>query len=233
MSIAPVCSSCARRFALSLLFILGFDAASFAGETVPDATSQPEFKPITTRSVAANRIAGKPDYAHSFSDDVNWLDVGVESRTRYEYRWNDYSSPGLLTDDALVTRNLLYLGIKNAIDPLRFAVELEDSRRFLSDRADNPNIEDELEILQACVQLHFDDVIGGAPLSLSFGRMTFDWADRRLISRNRNRNTISAFDGLRLRLGDEAAPWEIDAIAVRPVDRNVEDLDESSDNATL
>jgi hypothetical protein len=130
-------------------------------------------------------------------------------------------------------RNFLYLGIKNALDPLRFSVELADSRRFLSDRLDNPNIENELEVLQAYVQLHFDDVIGDAPLNLSFGRMAFDWADRRIISRNRNRNTISAFDGLRLRLGDENTPWEIDAIAVRPVDRSVENLDESSDNATL
>ena len=104
------------------------------------------FKPFTTRSVAANRIAERPDYAHVFSDDVNWLDFGLESRTRYEYRWNDYSTPGLVTDDALVTRNLLYLGIRNALDPLRFTVELEDSRRFLSDRIDNPNIENRLRI---------------------------------------------------------------------------------------
>jgi hypothetical protein len=224
MSIPPIISSRALRLALPFLVsVLALPAAE------PPAA----FKPITTRSVAANRIAEKPDYAHSFSDDVNWLDFGLESRTRYEYRWNDYSTPGLLTDDALVTRNFLYLGIKNALDPLRFGVELADSRRFLSDRVDNPNIENELEVLQAYVQLHFDNVIGDAPLNLSFGRMAFDWADRRIISRNRNRNTISAFDGLRLRLGDENAPWEIDAIAVRPVDRNVEDLDESSDNATL
>jgi hypothetical protein len=43
--------------------------------------------------------------------------------------------------------------------------------------------------------------------------MVFDWADRRIIARNRNRNTLSAFDGFRLRLGDENTPWEIDAIA--------------------
>lgn len=197
------------------------------------ADSVPAFEPVITRSVSANRIAGRPDYAHAFRDDVNWLDFGLESRTRYEYRWNDYSTPGLLTDDALVTRNLLYLGIQNVIDPLRLAIELEDSRRFLSDRVDNPSIEDHLEVLQAYLQLHFDDVIGDAPLSLSFGRMAFDWADRRLMARNRNRNTISAFDGLRLRLGDESSPWEIDAIAMRPVDRNVDDLDESTGNAML
>ena len=191
------------------------------------------FKPVVTRSVAANRIAEVPDYAHALSDDVKWLDFGLESRTRYEYRWNDYSSLGLLTDDALVTRNLLYLAVKGPLDPLRLMVELEDSRRFLSDRIDNPNIETGFELLQAYAQLHFDDAIAGQSLSLNFGRMALDWADRRVLARNRNRNTISAFDGFRLRLGDEKAPWEIDAIALRPVNREVDHLDASTDNTTL
>jgi len=219
----------------ALPWLLTSSMGLVAGEPTQPTPTRVEvgLKPITTRSVAANRVAERPEYAHSFSDEVSWLDVGLESRTRYEHRWNDYSSLGLITDDALVTRNLIYLGIKNAIDPLRFSFELEDARRFLSDRTDNPNIENELELLQAYAQLHFDHVIGDAALSLSFGRMAFDWADRRLISRNRNRNTITAFDGLRLRLGDETAPWEVDAIAVRPVDRDIDDLDESSDNATL
>jgi hypothetical protein len=206
-------------------------AASALG--LPAAEPAAAFKPVTTRSVAANRIAGMPDYAHGLNGDLSWLDFGLESRTRYEYRWNDHSTPDLLTDDALVTRNLLYLGIKNALDPLRLVFELEDSRRFLSDRLDNPNIENEFEMLQAWAQLHFDDVLGDSPLSLSFGRMIFDWADRRLIARNRNRNTISAFDGTRLRLGDENSPWEVDAIALRPVERKVNVLDQSSRDALL
>jgi hypothetical protein len=200
---------------------------------LPAADPGIAFQSVTTRSVAANRIPEMPDYAHGLGNDLNWFDFGLESRSRYEYRWNDYSSLGLLTDDAFVTRNLLYLGLKKTIDPLRLSLELADSRQFLSDRLDNPNVENELEVLQAYAQLHFDEVFGDAPLSLSFGRMAFDWSDRRLLARNRNRNTINAFDGLRLRLGDEAAPWEMEAIAVRPVDRSVDEFDESSDHATL
>lgn len=235
MSILPVTFRHACTFGLPLLLSCTLAVpAGHAGEAAPAASPPPPaFKPVTTRSVAANRVSEKPDYAHGLSDDVNWLELGLESRTRYEYRWNDYSTLNLVTDDALVTRNLLYVGVKKVLDPLRLAVEIEDSRRFLSERADNPNIMNELEILQAYAQLHFDNVFGDAPLSLSMGRMAFDWADRRIISRNRNRNTITSFDGLRLRLGDENAPWEIDAIAVRPVERNVEDLDESSSDAVL
>ena len=192
-----------------------------------------DFKPIVTRSVAANRVAEKPEYAHALGGALGWLEFGLESRSRYEYRWNDYSTPSLLSDDALVTRNLIYFAVKGPLDPLRLAVEISDTRRFLSDRIDNPNVESGLDFLQATAQLHFDNTIADQPMSLSFGRMAFDWADRRMLARNRNRNTISAFDGFRLRLGDESAPWELDAIAVRPVDRSVDELDESSDNATL
>lgn len=196
------------------------------------AESESPFKPIVTRSVSANRVAEKPDYAHEFSADTSWLDVGLESRARYEMRSNDYTL-GLMSDHALVTRNLLYLGVKKVLDPLRFAVEMQDSRSFFSGLPDMPNAEDRLEPLQAYLQLCFENALGHAPLSLGFGRMTFDWADRRLISRNRTRNTINAFDGLRLRIGNENAPWEVDAIAVRPVTRNIQNLDQSSDDVTL
>jgi hypothetical protein len=196
------------------------------------AHAETAFKPAVTRSTAANRIAERPDYAHALGGEWRWLEAGFESRTRYEVRTNDYTS-GLLSDDALVTRNLLYLGVKTALDPLRMVVELQDSRHFYSDRPQNPNLSDTLEPLQAYAQLYFEDVVGAAPLSLSFGRMAFDWADRRLISRNRNRNTISAFDGIRLRVAHENAPWEIDAIAMRPVTRNIQHLDQSSDDLRL
>lgn len=190
------------------------------------------FQPVVTRSPAADRIAERPDYAHVLGDGMGWLEGGIESRTRYEMREGDYAA-GLLSDDPLVTRNLIYLGVKRVLDPFRFAAELLDSRRFFSGLGDTPNVVNTLEPLQAYAQLHFDRGAGNAPLSLSFGRMAFDWADRRLIARNRNRNTISAFDGLRLRMGDENAPWEIDAIAVRPVERSVDNTDVSADDLML
>lgn len=199
------------------------------------AASEPEaaFKPVVTRSVAANRIAETPDYAHVLSQEANWLVGGLESRTRYERRWEDYNTPLLLSDDALVTRNLLFLSLRGPLDPLRLTVELEDSRRFFSDRPNNPNIENGFEVLQAYVQLHFEDSLGAAPLNVSLGRMSFDWVDRRLLARNRNRNALSAFDGVRLRAGDDTTPWEIDAIAFRPVERNTEDFDQANDDALL
>lgn len=181
----------------------------------------------------SRRITALPDYVHSIPDEPQWLDFGLESRLRYEHRWHDYNSPEQLTDDALVTRNLLCLGVKEVLDPVRFILELEDSRRFLSSRPDNPNVETGFEFLQALMQFHFEDAAFIKPLVIGVGRMAFDWTDRRLIVRSRNRNTISAFDGVRLHLGDERALWELDAIAVRPVKREVAELDASSDNSLL
>lgn len=240
MSTMPFHPLHARRISLPLLGTLTLHSACIHAAE-PDAG----FKPVTSRSVAVNRTAETPDYARPLGEatgaygfdflksNLDWLVLGLESRTRYEYRWHDYTTSSLTTDDALVTRNLLYLGVKNVLDPLRFAVELEDARRFFSDSPDVPNVVNEFELLQAYAQLHFDNVFGNAPLSLSVGRMCFDSIDRRLIERTRNRNAMTAFDGIRLRLGDEKAPWEVDAFAMRPVERSVEDLDSSSAHATL
>ena len=195
--------------------------------------------------MATDRVADRPGYARSLNQaaedygmdalksDVDWLDYGIESRTRYEHRWHDYTTPTLVTDDALVTRNLVYFGIKHVLDPLRLVVELEDARRPMSDRPETTNVADKMDFLQAYAELYFDNVLDGEALSLSFGRMSFDSVDRRLIERTRNRNAMTAFDGLRLRLGDEKSPWEIEGIAVRPVERNIEDIDKSSADLAL
>ena len=55
---------------------------------VQAAGADAAFKPAVTRSAAANRIAEKPDYVHAFSSSADWLEIGLESRTRYEMRAN-------------------------------------------------------------------------------------------------------------------------------------------------
>jgi hypothetical protein len=139
-------------------------------------------------------------------------------------------------DDAVVSRTLLYLGLREVIDPLRFALELQDSRRFLSERLPDPKVSDHVEPIQAMAQLYFPEALSGWPVKLSFGRMAFDAVDRRLITRNRNRNTTNTFDGFRLRLGDETLPWEIDSVALRPTQRTesgINRLNETADDISL
>ncbi|MBP6603065.1 MAG: alginate export family protein [Verrucomicrobiales bacterium] len=190
-------------------------------------------KPVITKAVAANRLASVPDYVSAFEEEIAWLDFGLDSRSRFEFRDQDYRTSDLLSESVFFQRSLVYLGIHDVLDPLRAAFEFEDSRRGLSERAESANDANHTELLQAYGELHFADAFDGDPVSVRFGRMAFDASDRRLIARNRYRNTINAFDGLRLRIGEESSLLEWDAFALRPVERSVDALDESSEEGLL
>jgi hypothetical protein len=214
----------------SLAFALTSLLPLHAGEE--EVPAKPS-KPFVTKAVAANRIASVPDYVSAFEEEIEWLDFGIDSRSRFEFRDQDYRTTDLLSESVFYQRSLVYLGVHDLLGPLNFATEFEDSRRGISDRAESPNEANHTELLQAYGELRFDDALGGDPVSLRLGRMAFDAVDRRLISRNRYRNTITAFDGARLRIGEESSPIEWDAFALRPVNRSVDALDESSEESLL
>lgn len=212
---------------------------------LPAASLRPEDPPaVATRAVAANRVSDRPEYSrlwHQAARDygwtggerLSWLDAGVDARLRYELRENDYRTPTRVSDDAFFTRTLVYVGIQNVIDPVRLAVEFQDSQRAVSNRAVVPTDMNATDLLQAHVDLHLKEVVDGQPLTAMVGRMTFDAVDRRLIARNRFRNVINSFDGVRLRLGADKGPWELDAFALRPVTRDADGFDLSSNNSLL
>ncbi len=62
-------------------------------------------------------------------EDVSWLDIGLDHRIRYEHRDNDFRRAKEVIDDPILLRTRAYVGIKDILDPLRFAVELGDARR--------------------------------------------------------------------------------------------------------
>jgi hypothetical protein len=206
--------------------------------------AKPAAKPLVSKAVATNRIASLPDYARPLDESVaawggegeeapNWLDFGIESRSRFEFRDQDYRTTDLISEEVFYQRSLVYLGIHDLLDPFRVAVEFEDARRGLSLRPESANEANHTELLQGYGELYLDDAVNDEALSLRFGRMAFDSIDRRLISRNRYRNTINAFDGARLRIGDEKSPIEWDTFALRTVDRSVDALDRSGDDSLL
>ncbi len=212
-----------------LRFRLSLPCLTLAGACLglAEDTAQEEkaFRPITTRSIAANRVSEVPEYARTIADGA--LIWGAEWRNRWEHREQDFRTPGLIADDALATRYLLFAKIRGDKVPFSLALEMEDARYFFSRQPINANLENTLEPLQAFVQWHLPEW-NGAPVTLALGRHAFDSADRRLIARNRNRNTINAFDGLRLRLGDDDHPWEVEAFAFQPAERDPVRLDASS-----
>ncbi len=163
--------------------------------------------------------------------DYDWLLLGVQQRTRWEYRDDDYRRNNQLQrDNQFLLRNRIYLGIKDKLDPLRFTLEFQDSRQFNSDFPENNQDVDENEILQAYAELYFKDALGkDRPLTFRAGRMTFDYVDRKLVARNGWRNTTNAFDGFLARLGQQSNNWQLDVFATQPVERHLIQPDHGDD----
>ena len=82
-------------------------------------------------------------------------------------------------------------------DWLSLEAEFQDSRAYLED--DNTPVGTGLvntaELLRAYLDLSFDGPFGGAH-ELQLGRLTMDIGSRRLVARNRFRNTSNAFTGV-------------------------------------
>ncbi|MFM7607023.1 MAG: alginate export family protein, partial [Prosthecobacter sp.] len=63
---------------------------------------------------------------------ATWLDLGLDYRFRYEYREDDIRRAENGLDDPFLHRTRAYIGIHDALDPFRFAMEMQDARRYHS-----------------------------------------------------------------------------------------------------
>ncbi|MDP3088785.1 MAG: alginate export family protein [Methylotenera sp.] len=167
--------------------------------------------------------------------DVNWLDLGLEYRARFEHRDNDFRRADQNIDEPLLLRTRAYLGVKNILDPLRFAVEVQDSRRNHGDYTREYDTRDvnQADILQGYLELNFkesflgkDDLGNARPVWVRAGRHAWEAIDRRLIARNEWRNTTNTFQGVRAQIGDKKNDWQLELLAVKPVQRFTTRLDE-------
>jgi len=212
----------------------------------PAATSQPaaepkRAKPYANKGWGARLEPEPPSYVKPLSargikglESLDWLDFGLEHRTRFEHRDDDFRRAELLNDDQFLLRSRAYFGIHDIADPFRFGVEFQDSRQFSSRYPESTQDIDENDILQLFGELYFRDVAGpGYPLRFQFGRMSFDYIDRRLIARNRWRNTTNSFDGFRLIAGAPDQDWQVDVLAVMPVERRLSRPDRSEEERWL
>ncbi|PTR15707.1 alginate export protein [Nitrosospira sp. Nsp2] len=168
--------------------------------------------------------------------DITWLDVGLDHRTRYEFRSNDIRRTDLVLDQPFLLRSRAYLGIKEILDPLRGAVEFQDSRRYNGTFPHDDRDFNDHELIQAYGELYFKGALGAddrkqqRPLRFRAGRMAYEALDRRFIGRNEWRNTTNTFEGFRLNLGQEVNDWEVDLWAYQPVKRLLSDFDQRIEN---
>lgn len=161
-------------------------------------------------------------------ETIDWLDLGLEHRSRYEYRDNDFRRSDENLDQPLLLRTRAFVGLKNILDPFRFTIELQDSRRNNGDYTRSFDTRDinYLHILQGYVELNYDKSFFGKddygnehPIWIRYGRHAWEAIDRRLIARNEWRNTTNNFQGLRASIGEKKNDWQVELFAVQPIQR--------------
>jgi hypothetical protein len=179
--------------------------------------------------------------------DVDWLDLGLEYRSRFEHRDNDFRRADQTLDrrgdqtidEPLLLRTRAYVGVKNILDPFRFVLELQDSRRNLGGYTREYDTRDvnNLHILQGYLELNFkqtflgkDQLGNDRPIWIRAGRHAWEAGDRRLIARNEWRNTTNNFSGLRANIGQKKNDWELELFAVKPIQRFTRDNDETNES---
>lgn len=191
------------------------------------------------KSYSTTRDPDLPKYARHAQDtgidwlkDAEWLDLGLDYRFRYEYRDDDIRRDRAGLDQPLLHRTRAYLAVHDALDPFRFAVEMQDSRRYHSEYARDTRDVNEFEVIRLYGELFFGEALGcdalgnARPLSLRYGIHNFEFLDRRLIGNNQWRNTANTFQGFHGSLGQESNDWQVDLLAVQALNRSKYEWDQ-------
>ncbi len=163
--------------------------------------------------------AGAPD----------WLRVSGSIRLRYEGIGGQFRSASRLdnTDHVFVMRTLLK--VETDFDPVLITLELMDSRQYGGDQgsAIGTSSVNAVELLQASATFRLGQ-LGSGKHQLRLGRQTFNLGSRRLVARNRFRNTINAFTGAHWEW--KAKEFKLTAFYTLPVRRLPSDLNSLIDN---
>lgn len=224
----------------------GKDVASKGNKPAPGAagaSAQKKSYYVKTRGYRLDPAPDVPAYVRTLGktykefEGIDWLDIGLDQRVRFESRQNDYrpwtdtaagapvSRRRLFPDSLWLSRTRAYFGVKEVLDPLRFAVEYEDARAFNSVYQLQGQDINQTELIQAYAELYFKDALGkddlgnNRPLIMRAGRFHLELLDRRMIGNNQFRNTTNNFEGFRMKLGKKENDWDVDAFLMRPVVR--------------
>lgn len=184
----------------------------------------------------SQRETDPPSYVRNLGaeghEGLGWLAFGLQQRLRYEWRDGDIRRMDVhAIDDQLLSRTRVYAGVRTAFDPLRFAIEFQDSRRDGSRYARDNRDVNKTEFIQAYAELYFTDALqadarGNArPVSIRYGRHAFELLDRRLVARNEWRNTTNTFEGVRASIGQQNNDWQLEFMSLHPITRLLEATD--------
>ncbi|MBK8978027.1 MAG: alginate export family protein [Planctomycetes bacterium] len=148
----------------------------------------------------------------------DWLKLSGEYRLRWEGLDGEYRAGTLAESDHLLLSRAL-LKAEFTADPFGATVELIDARQFWAstDSYLTNSIVDPIDFLQLFGEVRLGDANSGAN-RLRVGRQTIDLGSRRLVARNRFRNTINSFDGIdwHWQPGEDEDTW-VEAFWTMPV----------------
>ncbi len=141
--------------------------------------------------------AATPLRLASSLDAPDWLTLGGSYLLRYETLDGQYRAHYAGSDQILVERLLVHA--RAQFGAFYVGGELEDARQQLADAGTHLGTDsvDAFEPLQFYAGLHLHDAFEpGDSLDIKGGRMTIDAGSRRLVARNKFRNTLNAFTGI-------------------------------------
>lgn len=152
-----------------------------------------------------------------------WVSLDVQHRLRYEGLDGQYRAGGRGGDQQLALMTLAHLRMGGP--RLKLGLEMLDARVFLDDAGStiDTGMVNSAELLQAYLEWTPTlDALDG-DMTIRAGRQTVDFGTRRLIARNRFRNTINAFNGVDVRYtaasGSESEAFVLVPVIRLPVER--------------
>ncbi len=148
----------------------------------------------------------------------DWLTLKIDHRTRYEGYDNAFKKDQSGGDQIMAFRTNVFLGIH--YDNFEIGTEFIDSRIALEggNTPMNTALINQTDLLQAYLAWQSTDLLGsGLNFKIKAGRQTMDVGSRRLIARNRFRNTINNFTGFDTQISQ--GDWQWRNFVVLPVSR--------------
>ena len=127
---------------------------------------------------------------------TDWISVEGSHRVRYQALNSQFRSGRSGSDQALSLRTTILT--KFNLEDFNLVVEGIDSRVYLDDRGTplNSTMVNAFDLLQAYAEIKTKRWVPRGESSLKLGRFTIDAGSRRLVARNKFRNTINSFTGL-------------------------------------
>ncbi len=186
-------------------------SCAFAADLQPEAPTDNVL--IRTKETTWNRSL------HSASDLPDWIDLGLEQRTRLESFDHPFRPGEVGTDVQVPLRSRVRFGLNGQSS--RFLFEGQDSRSLGDDPGEfrGTSVENTTDVLQLLGSFTHHNVLGTRlRTDIHIGRMTMDFGRRRYVARNDFRNTTNSFNGLHWQLARDDA-WRLRAFFTLPTIR--------------